>query len=441
MLRLLLPLGMAALYSIPVIAQTSAIAPVDSERVRAVTAPAKESYVWTLESATRRMLEVAPERRQSDAAVETRQQELVQAGSWPNPSIDLRADDRVGQMSGQGGTTLSQLALSQPLPFRRITRQRIAAESGLAAAQAYHHAQSLLLEHESARVFYAVQFASAKRQLAQERLELTINFAAGKITTKGDRLQRYLTPLELGRIAIMREEARQADNFAERDYENARIEFQNLLGLADEVATETALMTPPPRPPVFEIFARELEHHPLIEAARLETEAAKEGIEVAKSQRFNDPTLKLFRERDFNNGAEFNVTGVGIGMEIPIWNQNRSLEGKAKAEAEASRARYDAQRRDAKTRLEQAYAQLIRLQDQAVQMNANLIEPAGKVLELTRRSFAAGESNILALVDANNAYFDARARYLDLLQGCALASADLRLAAGLSIIDRKGDQP
>lgn len=397
--------------------------------------------VWTLESATRRVLEVAPERHQSDAVVQTRQEELTLAGSWPNPSIDLRADDRVGQMSGQGGTNLSQLALSQPLPFRRLARQRTAAESSLAAAQANRQAQSLLLEREAANVFHAVQFASAKRQLAQERLELTNNFAAGKITVQGDRLKRYLTPLELGRLAILREEARQAVIFAERDDENARIGFDNLLGITDVASTEAMLLTPPSPPPSLNVFARELDHHPLVETARRETEAATEGIEAAESQRFADPTLKLFRERDFNNGATFDITGIGIGVEIPIWNQNRSLVGKAKAEAEVSRAQYDVRLRDVRTRLQQAYAQVSSLQDQAVQMNDKLIEPARKILELTRRSFAAGESNVLALVDANNAYFDARARYLELLQGYALASADLRLAAGLSVIDRKEGQP
>lgn len=441
MLRLLLPLGMAALYSIPVIAQTPAIAPaVDPEIARAVTVPAKEADVWTLQSATRRVLEVAPERHQSDAAVETRQEELTLAGSWPNPSIDLRADDRVGQMSGQGGTGLSQLALSQPLPFRRLARQRTAAESSLAAAQANRNAQSLLLEREAANVFHAMQFASAKRQLAQERLKLTNNFAAGKITGQGDHLKRYLTPLELGRLDIMREEARQAVIFAERDYENARIGFENLLGITGAAATEAMMLAPPSHPPSLDVFARELDHHPLVETARLETKAATEGIEAAESQRYPDPVLKLFRERDYNN-RNFNVTGIGIGVGIPLWNQNRSLVGKAKAEAEASRARYDVQLRDARTRLQQAYAQVSRLQDQAVQMNDKLIEPARKIFELTRRSFAAGESSVLALVDANNAYFDARARYLELLQGYALASADLRLAAGLSIIDRKEGQP
>lgn len=436
MLRLLLPLGLAVLYFSPAFAQPPATTPSGT-----MPLSAKKSKVWTLESATRRVLEVAPERRQSEAAVDMRQEELIQAGAWPNPSIDLRADNRVGQLSGQGGASLAQLALSQPLPFRRIARQRAAAESGLSAAQANRQAQSLLLEHEAASIFHAMQFAAAKRQLAKERLEFTNNFAAGRITTYGDRLKRYLSPLELGRLAIMREDARQAAIFAEREYENAHIGFKNLLGIADGTDTETALPTPPVCPASFEVFARELDRHPTIETARHEAEAAREGIEVAESQRYPDPVLKLFRDQEFNNGATINVTGIGVGIEIPLWSQNRALEGKAKAEADASRARYDALLRDAMTRLEQAYAQLSRLQNQTTQMSANLIEPARKVLELTRRSFAAGESNVLALVDANNAYFDARARYQELLQACALALADLRLAAGLSIVDGKEYQP
>jgi len=441
MLRFLLPLGLAVLYFNPAFAQPQTAKSSGASKMAGVSlVPAKETTVWTLESTTRRVLEVAPERRQSEAAVEMRQEELNQAGQWPNPSIDLRADNRLGQLSGQGGTSLAQFSLSQPLPLRRMARQRAAAEAGLSAAQANQQAQSLLLEHEAARVFHAVQFAAAKRQLAKERLEFTNNFATGQITA-GDRLKRYLTPLELGRLAVMREDARQTAILVERDYENARIGFKNLLGLADGADTETTRQIPPVRPPSFEVFARELDHHPAIESARHETKVAERGIEVAESQRYADPVLKLFRDRDFNNGATIDVTGIGIGIEVPLWSRNRALEAKARAEAEASRARYDALLRDARTRLEQAYAQLSRLQNQTVQMSANLIEPARKVFELTRRSFAAGESNVLALVDANNAYFDARARYQELLQECALASAELRLAAGLSVLDRKEYQP
>ena len=91
--------------------------------------------------------------------------------------------------------------------------------------------------------------------------------------------------------------------------------------------------------------------------------------------------------------------------------------------------------RDARSRLEQAHTQLLRLLDQAVRLHTNLLEPSRSMFTLTRRSFAAGELNVLTLVDANNTYFDALSRYLDLQQECALAAADLRIAAGISLLD------
>lgn len=443
MVRLFLLIGMAAIYIKPAFAHYEIIDSADTVKISDKSQlPAKNNVIWTLQSATRQVLEVAPERRQYDAAVEAREVESIQAGQWPNPSIDLRADNRIGQMSGGGGISFAQSSLSQPLPIRRIARQQAAAELNLAATQSARSAQLLLLERETARVFHALQIAKAKRQLAQEQMALTDQFASGKMAVSGDHLRRYLTPLEQGRLAILREDTRQLVIAARRDHENAQIEFRNLLGLASpsDAETETTPLTQPPSTPSLEDIERNLDRHPAVEAAHREMEAAGKGVEVAESQRYADPVLKLFRDRDFNNGV-FNVTGIGVSFEIPVWNQNRSLEGKAKAEAEASRGRYEALRRDTRTRLEQAHAQFVRLQQETGQFYARLVGPARKVLELTRRSFAAGESNVLALVDANNAYFDARSRYLDLLNRYALTTADLRVAAGLSVLEQKGSQP
>ena len=82
---------------------------------------------WTLEAVVRRTMEVAPEIRSAEAELAARTGELTQAGAWPNPTVDLSADDRLGQEDGRGGTELTRIALSQPLPLRRLARQRAAA--------------------------------------------------------------------------------------------------------------------------------------------------------------------------------------------------------------------------------------------------------------------------------------------------------------------------
>lgn len=391
---------------------------------------------WTLESATQRAMEIAPEIRTADAGVAARESELTQAGSFPNPTIEARADDKLGIEDGQGGTDLTQLALSQPLPLRRLSRQRAAAEANLESARANRRYQQLLLEREVARVFHALQLTVAKRQLAEERLQLQLNAEspAGPRQGKTARLVRYLTPLERRRLAVLSEEANQAVLAAEREQQKAMVEFRALLALPPGALPEPAPLDAPMAPAELEALMRELDSHPALAAARQELEAARAGIAVAESQRFADPALNLFRERDVLAGGRRNVTGIGLSVQVPLWNANRGPVDKAKAEAAGSQARLDAASRDARGRLAQAHAQLARLLNQTERLRTNLLDPAREVFDLTRRGFAAGESNILALVDANSTYFDARARHLELLAESALAAADLRIALGRSVL-------
>jgi len=421
--------------------------PVDSTRtffliavVLVTTGPmastwAADSGAWTLESATRRVLDLAPERRAADAAVAGREAELRAAGSWPNPNIELRADDKLGLDDGRGGTDLTRAGISQPLPLRRLSRQRTAAEAALRSTEATRRAQRLQLEQETARVYHALQLAAARYKLAQERLAAAAGYpdrAAGRAGR--DPLVRYLTPLEQRRLAVLREEAQQAVLAAQREYENALTAFRALLGLSPDAPAEVVPLAPPMAPPALAELERGLEDHPTVVSAQQDVEAARAGIAVAESQRFADPELGVFRERDYINNARRDVTAVELTVQIPLWNLNRGPVDKAKADALRAQANLAAVQRDATSRLRQSHTELTRLLEQTERMRTNLLEPAREVLDLTRRGFISGEANILSLVDANNTYFDAQARYLDTLKDAALAAANLRLAAGQSLL-------
>jgi len=396
---------------------------------------AADAGAWTLEAATRRVLEQAPERRAADAAVAEREAELRQAGSWPNPNIELRADDKLGQEDGRGGTDLTRAGISQPLPFRRLSRQRAATEASLRGAEANRRAQQLQLENESARVFHALQLAAARFKLAQDRLALATGYPdRGGGRVRRDPLVRYLTPLEQRRLAVLREDAQQAVLTAQREYENAQITFRALLGLSPDAPVRVAPLALLVAPPALAELERGLEANPTVVSAQQDVEAARAGIAVAESQRFNDPELGVFRERDFLNDARRDVTAVELRVQIPLWNLNHGPVDKARAEAMREQANLAMVRRDATSRLRQSHTELTRLLEQTERMRTNLLEPAREVLDLTRRGFISGEANILALVDANNTYFDAQARYLDALKDAATAAANLRLAVGQSVV-------
>lgn len=436
MRKFLLPLGLAAQLFNPVFAQTLTAAPADA--VGNDNSPpllVHKATVWSLADSVQRIHDIAPELRTAEAEIAAREAELEQADVWPNPTVDIRADNRLGIEDGSGGSGLTQFALSQPLPLRRLVRQRAVAEANLDSARENLRNQQLLLEREVARAFHALQLAEAKRQLSLERLQLVAELPGIARKKSADGLVRYLTPLERQRLAILSEEASQAAVTAEREQQKALIDFRALLALQDGAPVKLTKIAPPQTPASLDVYVRALDTHPALAAARKQSEAAQAGIAVAESQRYADPSLNLFRERDFLAGQRRDVTGIGVSVQIPLWNNSSGLVAKAGADAGRAQAQLATMQRNAYSSLAQAHFQLVRLLEQTERLRVNLLEPAREVYALTRRGFGAGELNVLTLVDANNTYFDAHTRHLQLQQESALAAADLRLAAGISVID------
>lgn len=401
-------------------------------------AAAAESGTWTLAASIQRALDSAPEMRAADARVEARAGELAQAGAWPNPSIDLRADQKLGVEDGRGGTDLRYAAVSQPLPILRIGRQRRAAEAQLAGSQANRADEHLRLEYQTAQAYHMLQLADARLALARERHDLMESIAAGR---SNDRLVRYLAPAERVRLNILREQASQAIATAEGERTEAAAQLRALLALGADTEPATVVLAPVAPPPALPLLLARLDAHPALLAAQRGEEAARASVDAARSQRFADPALTLYRERDYIGGARQDYSGVGLSIQIPLWNLNNGGVEKARADAGLAQAQYAARRRDLDSRLRKSQLHLNHLIEQAEQQRVRVLEPSQRLFELTRRSFAAGEVNILALVDAHDSYFSARERYLELLEQQWLEAADLRRSAGISVLQTAEVQP
>ena len=87
--------------------------------------------------------------------------------------------------------------------------------------------------------------------------------------------------------------------------------------------------------------------------------------------------------------------------------------------------------------MHQSYLHLERLVKQAEHYKTNVLIPAQEVLNLTKAGFDVGEIDVLNLIDANKTYFDARKNYLELLYEASLESSEVRLAAGISLLNNK----
>ena len=398
----------------------------------AMTAALSAETDWTLETAVRRGLTTAPEIRAAEAEVAAREGALKQAGAWPNPSLELRADQKLGIEDSAGGTDLTQVAITQPLPLTRLASQRRQAEAQLAAARERLRQVRLMREAEAARAFHALQFAQARLKLAEQRVAFVTDLESGN-TARGTRVVRYLTPLERARLAILREAAGQEAASAEGKYSEAAAQFRALLALAPDATPRTVPLATAEAPPPLEVLLKHLDDHPALAAHDRDIEAARAGVDVARAGRFADPTIGVFRERDFLGGVRREYSGVMLSVQVPLWNLNSGGVARASAEADQARERRAAQRRDLEARLRQGRLHMGHLIEQAERYRERLLGPARQLLNLARRGFETGESNVLALIDAYNTYFDAEIRYHELLQESWQEAAELRLATGVAL--------
>lgn len=391
---------------------------------------------WTLKTSMQRAVEVAPEMKTADAEIGKQKGKLEQADAWPNPSISIQADNTLGLEDTNGGYDVTQFAISQALPFSRLTHQRKQAEAKLTGAEAHRRYQQLLLEFTIARRFHTLQLAEAKLQLAKKRLQQASRYQnTGRKRAANDHLIRYLTPLETMRLDIVLQAAKQTGEVAEGEFNEADASFKALLAIPLKSTLQLmplkSVLVPAEIKTSKDIL---LQEHPILEADKQAIVSARAGVDVAKSQRFDDPTLTLFQEKDYFGGRKQAATGIMLSVQLPLWNQNNGQVNQAKAEVYKAQFELDFKQRELSTNLYKSYLHLGHLIKQAEHYRTKLLRPAKEVFNLTRKGFKAGELNVLTLIDANNIYFNAQERYLELLQQGWLELAEVRKSAGLSLI-------
>ena len=396
---------------------------------------------WTLKDSIKQALEVSPSIRSAHAEISAQKGELSQAGAWPNPSIELNANDKLGLQDNSGGIDLTEMSFNQPIPLGRLSRQKKESNARLKAAEANLFHQQLLQEAQAAQSFHTLQMMTAKLRLAEEQLKIVKDYQAeadnsSKRINTG--LVRFLTPLEKKRLNIILANAEQELATSEGEYSEAVSNFKTLLHLSDNDAYEVIELETVKSPETLDVLLKQQERsHPAIITLDYQQKAAEAGIVVARGEIFSDPTLSFFSERDFIHDKRRKFYGMAVNFELPLWDQKKGSIAKAKSEAEKLKYDLQAVKMELRSKVNKNYMHLNHLIEQIEHYKNQVLVPAQEVFDLTIKSFEVGEVDVLALVDANNVYFDSKKHYLELIYGAWLELAELRLSAGLSLVDNK----
>ena len=410
---------------------------------------------WTLERALGFALTNSPDARIAVQRVVAAQAGLEQANSafWPRASF-LSGYTRTDNPMLSFGNILNQRSYSPAINFNdvpgtdnlnvrglltvpvytggKITADQRAAQAGNAAARQDAEAVRQALAGEVARAFFIVQktrqFISAAAA-AVTSYETNAALARQRFDA-GTALRADLLDLEV-RLAQAQEDlvrARNANALARRA-------LQNLLGLEDQdfsVADSAPPLTAP--------AATTLASRPEFLAAAERARAAESQVRSAKSGYL--PRVSAFGSLDYDHGWALNGDGksytAGALLQWDLWDGRltRAKVSEARANLETAREQERKVRLAVNLEAEQARLELEQAQ-QRLQVGEKTVAQAGESLALTGHRFAQGLALSTQLIEAQTALTSARVRRADAEADVQIATAALRKALGMPILETK----
>jgi outer membrane protein, heavy metal efflux system len=387
--------------------------------------------IWTLNSSIERAYQYAPEIKLAENEREARQAAVENAAFWPNPTVDVRVDNKLGLDDGSGGYDVTDVGITQPIPLKRLKHQKDFAEANVQVADHELELKRLLLETAVAKDFHELQYAQAEYAFAKERLSVATDLQEKSVKNKQGIIVRYMTPLEKMRLNIIKEEATQMESSAEGRYKEALTKFEKRLNL--EVSESESAVDLQKLDSLAELkyFVDRQSAHASLAAQQKGIVAARAEIEVAKSRRLNDPELRLSRSVDYFSQGQDEVYGLTLNVQIPLWSSKNPEVVRAEYSASQRNIELQQMRRELQIQIKQSHTHLGHLIEQAEHHKLKVLQPSAEMLRLTNKGFISGELNLLTLIDANNTYFDAQLRYSDLLYQAWNEYADLRRASGI----------
>ena len=403
----------------------------------------------TIEQAVERALKDNPELNAIRAEVDAGEALLRQAGSRPNPTLDIRGSKQFG---GSDGSFMIEGGLPLELGGRRAARVAVAGkELEIRRLSAADRELQIAAEvrNKFGEVLAAVmklQFTDKTLALAKENFDLV---SAQVAEGRKPPLEQNMEIVELNRIRAMREGAEAA-------VELRLLELKNLLGLDPKVPFtirgDLDKMLDP-IPPERTSSARAIETRPDVAATR-----AMEGLAAARSGQARaegriDGELMLGYQRmrssfplmDINSqtGAlttmneNMNFITFGVRLMLPIRDRKEGMIAAAKLDEKAAHSRTEFSELTARREIAASYIRYERARRAFEIYRVGVRDQAAANLDVVRQTYELGSKTLLDYIGEQRRFIETENGYIDALLEVFLARTEILKATNSAELTNK----
>lgn len=351
-----------------------------------------------------------------------------QATAFPNPSA-LVSHEPVWR--GSESYSETYVSVSQRFEWPGLRRARVDAAVQLAeAANADERADSLRLLFELAEAYTHAVAASQRRNLLQSVTEIfrQADRANEFMLTQGEASGYHVRRLKVERA---RYENRLA--VAELDAADARRRLAVLIqpqGNASQIYPSDPLRDVPTDLAFETALQRARTQRAELESARTDVEAAQASLTLARQDRLPEPTVTAGYKSQSDG---FKGLFLGTSVPIPLFDRNTGAILARQQRLQAAQTRLALVEARVEQDVRRAYETYASLSDRVDLITQGLLGEADELLHAARVGYDEGEMSLVELLDAAEAYRDARVSSLELLADFQIAYFDVLRAAGGSI--------
>ena len=381
------------------------------------------SFEQLYELAERDNLQVNAVRRRRTVA----EAALLIAGQRPNPEIITaytRSEPRMNY------------SVSQALELGGKRARRIeVARNELRLTELDVDAALRTLRHDLRAAYFNLALARNTRALGQQAVEQARTLAdlARERFEAGDIAQFEVLQANLAVDRAANDLAR-----LENGERVARAGVNQLLNRAPDAPLDlrdSLFAVPAPNTNIVtsDLIARALAQNVELRAAEQQIATEESRLRLARAQRVPDLLLEPGIESidpTFPNNYAFKMQ---VTVPLPLFNRSRGEIARSSALLAQLRAERDAARQRVSAELGQAALRLDAARQQVSFYETKLLPDAERVRQLANESYRAGQTSLLAVIDAGRNAREVRQGYLQALFDYQSALADLEQAAGVKL--------
>lgn len=353
--------------------------------------------------------EHSPALRAARADADAARGEARQSATWSNPSLSFESES-IGADDGAETT----VRLSQPLdaPGKRGAARRAAAAAVAGAAEELRLRQ-IELRRDVRRAFARVLAAEALVESAAKSAERAerAHRAAGELVKAG----------AVPAVEADRARARLAAAGLERQQAGARLRSarRELARLCGTGEAQGDLSAPPPAPPGDSVPA----DHPSLAAARRALEQAEALLEVARRERW--PGIEVSAGYQQFEQGDSDAVAVGVSLALPVWDRRAGEQDAVKARIIRAAADLEQAATESVNALAGAREEWDNARASLALLDETELPLARSVADAAAKSYEAGATGLLDLLDALDRLAGAETRRIEWLLASWDAAADL----------------